>query len=71
MMNDTLDSILDAPGDADEQDAIVNQVLDEIGIEMNSKVDISIFNDFPITKSQILACKCPCSSHKGFQHCSG
>ncbi|CAB02699.2 Charged multivesicular body protein 2b [Caenorhabditis elegans] len=38
MMNDTLDSILDAPGDADEQDAIVNQVLDEIGIEMNSKL---------------------------------
>ncbi|CAP37411.2 Protein CBG20395 [Caenorhabditis briggsae] len=38
MMNDTLDSILDAPGDADEQDAIVAQVLDEIGIEMNSKL---------------------------------
>ncbi|CAI2298408.1 unnamed protein product [Caenorhabditis sp. 36 PRJEB53466] len=38
MMNDTLDSILDAPGDAEEQDAIVAQVLDEIGIEMNSKL---------------------------------
>uniref|UniRef100_A0A8R1DS42 Uncharacterized protein n=2 Tax=Caenorhabditis japonica TaxID=281687 RepID=A0A8R1DS42_CAEJA len=38
MMNDTLDSILDAPGDSEEQDAIVAQVLDEIGIEMNSKL---------------------------------
>ncbi|CAB3408377.1 unnamed protein product [Caenorhabditis bovis] len=38
MMNDALDSMLDSPGDAEEQDAIVNQVLDEIGIEMNNKL---------------------------------
>ncbi|CAI5438136.1 unnamed protein product [Caenorhabditis angaria] len=38
MMNDALDSMLDQPGDAEEQDAIVNQVLDEIGIEMNNKL---------------------------------
>ncbi|KAK5976418.1 hypothetical protein GCK32_017343, partial [Trichostrongylus colubriformis] len=33
MMNDALDSILDEPGDEEEQNAIVNQALDEIGIE--------------------------------------
>lgn len=37
-MSDTLDAILDEPGDEAEQDAIVAQVLDEIGIEVNSKV---------------------------------
>ncbi|CAD6186355.1 unnamed protein product [Caenorhabditis auriculariae] len=37
MMNDTLDAIMD-DGDEAEQDAIVNQVLDEIGIETNSKL---------------------------------
>ncbi|CAJ0962643.1 unnamed protein product, partial [Mesorhabditis belari] len=38
MMSDSLDAILDEPGDEAEQDAIVAQVLDEIGIEMNSKL---------------------------------
>lgn len=37
-MNDTLESILDESGDEEEQDAIVNQVLDEIGIEISGKV---------------------------------
>ncbi|VDK44372.1 unnamed protein product [Cylicostephanus goldi] len=37
MMNDALDNILDEPGDEEEQNAIVNQVLDEIGIESQSK----------------------------------
>lgn len=38
MMNDTLESILDESGDEEEQDAIVNQVLDEIGIEISGKM---------------------------------
>ncbi|PAV62424.1 hypothetical protein WR25_08568 [Diploscapter pachys] len=38
MMNDALDSILDEPGDEAEQDRIVAQVLDEIGIETNSQL---------------------------------
>ncbi|KAK5973110.1 putative assembly/vacuolar sorting protein [Trichostrongylus colubriformis] len=38
MMNDALDSILDEPGDEEEQNAIVNKVLDEIGIECQSKL---------------------------------
>ncbi|CAJ0592522.1 unnamed protein product [Cylicocyclus nassatus] len=38
MMNDALDNILDEPGDEEEQNAIVNQVLDEIGIESQSKL---------------------------------
>lgn len=40
MMNDALDSILDEPGDEAEQERIVAQVLDEIGIETNSQVEI-------------------------------
>lgn len=38
LMNDTLDDILNESGDEEESDAIVNQVLDEIGIEIGSKV---------------------------------
>ena len=39
MMNDTLDDILADSDEEEEQDAIVNQVLDEIGIEISGKVD--------------------------------
>ena len=39
IVNDTLDSMLDESGDEEEQNAIVNQVLDEIGIEMRAKAD--------------------------------
>ncbi|XP_072162159.1 charged multivesicular body protein 2b-B [Bemisia tabaci] len=35
MINDTLNDILDESGDEEESDAIVNQVLDEIGIEIS------------------------------------
>ncbi|RDD46744.1 Charged multivesicular body protein 2b [Trichoplax sp. H2] len=38
LLNDTLDSVLDGSGDEEEQDAIVNQVLDEIGIETSGKL---------------------------------
>lgn len=37
-VSDTLDSIMDEDGDEAEQDAIVNQVLDEIGIDIKGKV---------------------------------
>ena len=39
MMNDTLDDFLTESGDEEEQDQIVNQVLDEIGIEISGKVE--------------------------------
>ena len=42
LVNDTLDDILTESGDEEEQDAIVNQVLDEIGIEISGKVKITI-----------------------------
>lgn len=42
-MNDTLDDILNESGDEEESDAIVNQVLDEIGIEIGSKVRGVVF----------------------------
>ncbi|CAN8017466.1 charged multivesicular body protein 2b [Ixodes scapularis] len=38
IVDDTLNSILDESGDEEEQDAIVNQVLDEIGIEVSGKM---------------------------------
>jgi len=38
MMNDALDDILTESGDEEEGDAIVNQVLDEIGIEISGKL---------------------------------
>ena len=37
-VNDTLDDILTESGDEEEQDAIVSQVLDEIGIDITGKV---------------------------------
>ena len=37
-MNDALDDILTESGDEDEEQSVINQVLDEIGIEITSKV---------------------------------
>ena len=37
-MNEALDDILTESGDEEEENAIVNQVLDEIGIEVAAKV---------------------------------
>ena len=37
-MNDTLDDLLTESGDEEESDAVVNKVLDEIGIEISDKV---------------------------------
>lgn len=37
-VNDTLDDIFDESGDEEESQDIVNQVLDEIGIEISGKV---------------------------------
>jgi len=39
MMNDALDDMLNESGDEEEGDAIVNQVLDEIGIEISGKLN--------------------------------
>jgi charged multivesicular body protein 2B len=38
MMSDALDDILNESGDEEEGDSIVQQVLDEIGIDISSKV---------------------------------
>jgi len=38
MINETLDNMLEESGDEEEQDRIVAQVLDEIGIEMSGKL---------------------------------
>lgn len=38
MINDALDDILNESGDEEESETIVQQVLDEIGIDISSKV---------------------------------
>jgi hypothetical protein len=38
LVGETLDAAFGQEGDSDEEDAIVNQVLDEIGISFNEKV---------------------------------
>ncbi|KAJ3193676.1 Charged multivesicular body protein 2A [Irineochytrium annulatum] len=37
MMNDAVDDIMDEDADEEEEDAIVNQVLDEIGVNLNQQ----------------------------------
>lgn len=55
IVNDTLDDILGESGDEEESDAVVSQVLDEIGIEITGKVKLSptitkhyIWKDFAV-----------------------
>jgi len=38
LVGETLEAALGQEGDSEEEDAIVNQVLDEIGISLNEKV---------------------------------
>lgn len=38
LINDTLDEAMGESGDEEEQDSIISQVLDEIGIDMSSKL---------------------------------
>lgn len=42
-VEDTLNSVLTESGDEEEEDAVVNQVLDEIGIEISGKVSYYYF----------------------------
>lgn len=37
-VNDTFDDLFEESGDEAEQDAIVNQVLDEIGLDISGRV---------------------------------
>eukprot|EP00611_Tribonema_gayanum_P015105 TRINITY_DN2689_c1_g1_i1.p2 TRINITY_DN2689_c1_g1~~TRINITY_DN2689_c1_g1_i1.p2 ORF type:complete len:248 (-),score=128.71 TRINITY_DN2689_c1_g1_i1:416-1159(-) len=41
LMGDALDDVMNEEGDADAEDAIVNQVLDEIGITMGENVPVA------------------------------
>jgi len=45
-VNDTMDDILNESGDEEESDQIVNQVLDEIGIEIAGKVRLALIFTF-------------------------
>ncbi len=47
MMGDAMDDVMDTEGDAEETDKVVNQVLDEIGIQFDSEVP-----DAPTAKMQ-------------------
>ena len=55
MMNDALDDMLTESGDEEEGDAIVNQVLDEIGIEISDKVRLESIVNFQVSYVIILA----------------
>ena len=48
-MEDTLDSILGGSDDEAEEDAVISQVLDEIGIEVSGKVRVLLVSLFIIT----------------------
>ena len=50
-MNDALDDILADSDDESEEQAVIDKVLDEIGIEISGKVNI-----FVILKDQIKSC---------------
>jgi len=43
LVDDTLDSVLAGSDDEAEEDAVISQVLDEIGIEVSSKVKAIIW----------------------------
>ncbi len=49
LVNDTLEDALGESGDEEESDAIVTQVLDEIGIEISGKVSISVSVTVPVS----------------------
>lgn len=55
-MDETLGSVLDESGDEEEGEAIMNQVLDEIGIEIAGKVRTMphFFHFSPLTKTLLL-----------------
>ena len=56
MMNDTLDDILNESGDEEEGESIVRQVLDEIGIDISSKVWLRWFSSCsPVLISLLLS----------------
>lgn len=41
MVSDTLDAMLEESGDEAERDAVISQVLDEIGIDLNVQVRLN------------------------------
>lgn len=44
LVSETLEAAFGEEGDSEEEDAIVNQVLDEIGISLNERVFYKIFS---------------------------
>ena len=46
LINETLDGVLEGSDDESASDAIVNQVLDEIGIEISGKVCLNFQNNY-------------------------
>jgi len=62
LVGETLEAALGQDGDSEEEDAIVNQVLDEIGIEVNNKVRRHFFSQYIINLFVCLDCQCsPCT----------
>jgi len=53
-----LDDILGESGDEEEQDAVITQVLDEIGIEISGKVCLSVWQSVVRCSSNIVYVTC-------------
>lgn len=54
MMEDAVDDALGDPAEEEESEETINQILDELGVEFNSKVFTSLFaRDFLLTMSSL------------------
>uniref|UniRef100_A0ABI7VXQ6 Charged multivesicular body protein 2B n=1 Tax=Felis catus TaxID=9685 RepID=A0ABI7VXQ6_FELCA len=68
MINDTLDDIFDGSDDEEESQDIVNQVLDEIGIEISGKANLDTTEGFGTQSREkshsdlVIFIKCSCSN---------
>ena len=67
-VGETLDAAFGEDGDSEEEDAIVNQVLDEIGISINERVRPVLASLTSSSISVDLDGHCPSSSRRGVRN---
>ena len=58
VVSDSLDDILGESGDEEEQDAVITQVLDEIGIEISGKVCLSVWQSVVRCSNNVVFVTC-------------
>lgn len=72
MMNDTIDDVMEEEGDEEEEDAIVGQVLAELGIEAADIVRVApncskLLQSHSVLLTMCAPCLCMCLCHVVFQ----